>query len=169
MILNTEESTFQIYEGYGWKNDLIKVGATTCYRSEDKTKKTGDEFVDFLLEKTHFSTLEFAWFPFMIRPLGPRNKDLEIELLAWFNQQKYLEASLNEKGIIVSGNGRAWRDYFSKNYDFPYSKPILTRLKMIANNLFSDIGEGGPHPEIQAVELKAASIRSLSKEHRECK
>jgi thymidylate synthase ThyX len=170
MILPIDSPNFTVFDNFGWNNELIKKAATTCYKSEEKTEKTGDDFVKFLTDKTHFSSLEFAWFPFMFRTLGANSKQLEKDMLSWFNEQKYLEATLNEKGIIVSGNARAWKEYFVKNYEYPYTKPILARLKLIAKVIFQDFahvdGEGR-HPEVQVRELRESSVRSLDPDHRE--
>lgn len=166
MITNIGHSYCQVNDEYGWNNSLIKIAGTTCFRSEQKTKKTPDEFVKLFAELNHSTPLEFVWYPFRIRTIGPNNRKLEDDLYSWFNQQRYLRATIDEKGLIVSGNGRAWKEYFVKNYNFEYSLPILQRLKLINKSLFVDFEGGTSHPEIRAIDLKEKSVRNLSWEHR---
>jgi hypothetical protein len=165
MLTEVGYATCQVRDDYGWKNNLIKVAGTTLLKSEEVLKQNSDELVEDF-SKNHHKLLEFIWYPFRIKILKKDDKKLEKLLVEWFDRQKGLRATIDNIGLIVSGNGRAWKEYFIKNYDFEYSKPILQKLKQINRPIFNDFLDGDTHPHIRVIEMREKSIRNLDWEHR---
>ena len=60
----------QLFEGFGQDNALIFKAATTCYRSEEHTKKSPDDMATMMREQRHYAMVEFSWFVFRVREIG---------------------------------------------------------------------------------------------------
>ncbi len=60
------KAKIEIFDGYGQDGSIIFKAATTCYRSEEKTQRTADDFIKMLKANKHMSMLEFSWFPVLI-------------------------------------------------------------------------------------------------------
>ncbi len=131
---------FEIFDSYGQDGSLIFKAGTTCYRSEEKTKRDKDDFIRMFHKNGHTAMLEFSWFPIVITSKYNRvdhaNKDIN-EVYNFFSRQKYFEVSrINNSPkdftakiedeepdyLIVSANGRAW-------------------CELVQNPVFSDIVE----------------------------
>ena len=60
-------SAFDILGGYGHDGGIIYTAGTTCYRSEDKTKKTPEDFIKMFKKLKHMSMTEFMWVSIVIK------------------------------------------------------------------------------------------------------
>lgn len=123
--------SFEIFTDYGQDNSLIFKAGTTCYRSEEKTKRTPEDFVSMFKKNGHTAMLEFSWFPIVIcsNIENPEYHERDtFNLYEFFLKQKYFEVTiingrspnnydLSDKDyLIVSANGRAWMELFQNYY-----------------------------------------------------
>ena len=107
-----EKGYFKILDGFGYKGEHIFTAATTCYKSENKTEKTADDFISLMKKNKHLSILEFIWIVFDITYSS--RSDLTDDLLLFY-KEKYIDVTTNYNKIQVSGNGRAWLEFVEKN------------------------------------------------------
>lgn len=122
------KAKIEIFDGYGQDGSIIFKAATTCYRSEEKTQRTADDFIKMLRANGHMSMLEFSWFPVLMDfySIEERNKTynslLELKL-------KYIEFyPVYASRILLYGNGRAWLDFFNHDlikYDENYLNLVV--------------------------------------------
>lgn len=152
MIKDLFDIDVEMFDGYGHDNNIVFKAATTCYRSEEHTTKTPDDFVRMLTKNKHSAMLEFSIYTFALE----FNTNIFIQsyyelytLLRTFERFKYFKTSfldgLNKRIIVVSGNGRAWIDFF-KVWDQVLAKnkkfiifDILTKLKKINPVMFGSV------------------------------
>ena len=85
---------------------LIELAGRTCYKSEDKiTSDSASRFVKMLVKSGHHAMLEFGYICFEV-------KDLTIDTIRKHNLDKYIVTTKGIDRSLVSGNFRAWFDYF---------------------------------------------------------
>lgn len=163
------KSFFEIYDCYGssdiqYKN--IWNAGTTCYASENVTKKTPEQFIEMLKSQQHMSVLEFAWIVIKIRVQGNSNEErLKVvdNVFNNFAAQKYLETYSEQSDLIISGNARAWIEYFNGRKDslLDYDCTILTELKKKYRILFGDIECAYPNPRFHIWLFDNDNVRNL--------
>lgn len=105
MIYNFDEHSIEVIPDWGWDGSSIFKAATTCYRSEEYTKKTPDDFIRILKNNKHTAMLEFMWIVFFIESY---NQDLMIYLA----KNKYFKIIETKEGMYVGGNARAWYEFY---------------------------------------------------------
>ena len=137
------------------ENDPIKKiekCGRVCYKSEDKiTEDSAGKFVANIIKRGHEAVLEHASFIFQV----PSNVNNEYNVYGDIrNKVNFIENRYPVKmyirftdsdGYIVSGNVRAWRDFFHfagvPPYmdDFVESNPILfPEFKKVSSSLFRE-------------------------------
>ena len=117
------------------ENDPIKKiekCGRVCYKSEDKiTENSAEKFVANIIKRGHEAVLEHASFIFQVS--YNVYEDLRDKVMFVENRypvKMYLRFT-NSDGYVVSGNVRAWRDFFffagvpPYMNDFVEAKPIL--------------------------------------------
>ena len=115
------------------ENDPIKKiekCGRVCYKSEDKiTEDSAEKFVAGIIERGHEAVLEHASFIFQVSyNIYKDIRDKVNFVETHYPVKLYLRFS---DGYIISGNVRAWRDFFHfagvPHYmnDFVESNPIL--------------------------------------------
>lgn len=117
------------------ENDPIKKiekCGRVCYKSEDKiTEDSAEKFVANIIKRGHEAVLEHASFIFQVS--YNVYEDLRDKVMFVENRypvKMYLRFT-NSDGYVVSGNVRAWRDFFffagvpPYMNDFVEAKPIL--------------------------------------------
>ena len=116
---------YEILDGYGHDGNILFKAATTCYRSEETTNKTPDDFIKMLKNMKHLSMIEFMWVTIVLRDY---NRVLDNVL---FSREKFLTSNvMADHNTVVSGNARAWLD-FMENY-----KTFLEVFKGKEKNLY---------------------------------
>jgi thymidylate synthase ThyX len=104
-----EQHKINILDGYGHDGNIIFKAGTTCYKSEDKTKKTSDDFIKMFKKAKHLSMLEFMWVTVVVRDF---NHIIEDKV---FSREKFLIANrLIDHNTVISGNARAWLDFVNR-------------------------------------------------------
>jgi thymidylate synthase (FAD) len=92
----------------------IEVCGRVCYRSEDKiTEDSAGRFVDMLIKRGHESVLEHA--NIIIQMDEKTARDIALSMINFddnFMSPIYLRCTATYDRWIISGNVRAWRDYF---------------------------------------------------------
>lgn len=116
--------------------EIIERCGRICYKSEDKiTAGSAEKFVSGLIKRGHEAVLEHASFIFQMRPSAYEN----LKKIAWDLDELGYKTYLRYTGdgrYVVSGNVRAWRDFFkyclleygvlpSYFCDFLLSNPVL--------------------------------------------
>lgn len=102
---------YEILDGYGHDGNILFKAATTCYRSEETTNKTPDDFIKMLKNMKHLSMIEFMWVTIVLRDY---NHVLDNVL---FSREKFLISNLmSDHNTVISGNARAWLD-FMENFE----------------------------------------------------
>ena len=111
------QSEYEVYNDFYEQGDLIKKSAHACYQSAAKSNKSTEQMVDMLKSNKHYAMLEFAWFPILITPVKEKVDffDSMNLLLKTFSNEKFLNVTAVESGIVISGNGRAWYECLTKN------------------------------------------------------
>ena len=105
----TTENQYEILNGYGHDGNIIFKAGTTCYKSEDTTKKTPEDFIKMFKKLKHLSMIEFMWITLVIRDYN----NLLDGLL--FSREKFLISNrMKDYNTVVSGNARAWSDFMAK-------------------------------------------------------
>jgi thymidylate synthase (FAD) len=91
----------------------IELVGRTCYKSTDKiTDDSAEKFVSSLIKRGHEAMLEHASFCFEIDFGLYSYIRSAIKLLSdWHGFNSYIRFT-DEKRILMSGNVRAWRDFF---------------------------------------------------------
>lgn len=142
------------------ENDPIKKiekCGRVCYKSEDKiTEDSAEKFVANIIKRGHEAVLEHASFIFQVsRSVYEDLRDIVMFVENRYPVKMYLRFTDSE-GYIVSGNVRAWRDFFHfagvPPYmdDFVESNPILfPEFKKVSSSLFRE----GPVRQISVNEL----------------
>ena len=142
------------------ENDPIKKiekCGRVCYKSEDKiTEDSAEKFVANIIKRGHEAVLEHASFIFKVsRSVYEDLKDIVMFVENRYPVKMYLRFTDSE-GYIVSGNVRAWRDFFQfagvPPYmdDFVESNPILfPEFKKVSSSSFRE----GPVRQISVNEL----------------
>ena len=106
-IINIPHMT--VLEGYGHKGEHIFKAATTCYKSEDKTKMCPPDFIRFLKDRGHTAMLEFMW---IVLELPKRavpdyiRKEMTIESLE--ADYAFINVRTTDSSYFICGNGRAF-------------------------------------------------------------
>jgi len=118
-------SEYEIFNEYSSEGEIIKKAGYTCYQTEAKINSKVKQIIELIKKNKHYELLEFAWYPLLLKPLSQGSKFFEEvnEILKEFNSQKYLNCTLSDQGVIISGNGRAWYEYLIQNL----STNILSR------------------------------------------
>jgi thymidylate synthase ThyX len=129
-----EKPRFEIFEGYGISNELIKKASTTCYRSEQTSTKSAYDFVQMLKNNNHYACLEFCWYVIHIVPKASSESEIK-DLFYHFNGFKYLNASIESNTIIVSGNARAWYEYVQQELQSQNDVKVVNSI----THLFQDL------------------------------
>ena len=100
----------------------IELVGRTCYKSTDKiTEDSAPKFVSNLVNAGHEAMLEHASFAFIL-PYGEwKGLQVIIDNLEGNNEDHFFKCFLRFTGHsernIVSGNVRAWRDFFEECYE----------------------------------------------------
>lgn len=108
-----QNSRFEIFDGFGQDGSIIKTAATTCYRSEDTTKRDTNGFIKMLKSNKHLAMLEFMWISFSIQK--DFNEDLVREV---FISAKFLNFQEFSFEFKVSGNARAWFEFVDEYLEY---------------------------------------------------
>lgn len=142
------------------ENDPIKKiekCGRVCYKSEDKiTEDSAGKFVANIINRGHEAVLEHASFIFQVsRSVYEDLRDIVMFVENRYPVKMYLRFTDSE-GYIVSGNVRAWRDFFHfagvPPYmdDFVESNPILfPEFKKVSSSSFRE----GPVRQISVNDL----------------
>lgn len=158
-------TNFEIYNGYGSDNGLILKAGTTCYRSEEHTKKTGDEFVAMLKSQKHLSVLEFAFYPIKVRVSGSTPDEIQRlgeQIFYNFSAHPHFEVYMEKADILISANARAWFEYFSNSDSLTgYDHNILGELKKRNAAIFGDFVVNPASPRYHVWVFGPAEIRQL--------
>ena len=148
------------------ENDPIKKiekCGRVCYKSEDKiTEDSAGKFVANIINRGHEAVLEHASFIFKVsRSVYEDLKDIVMFVENRYPVKMYLRFTDSE-GYIVSGNVRAWRDFFHFEGvppymdDFVESNPILfPEFKRVSSSSFRE----GPVRQISVNDLVSAYQR----------
>lgn len=84
-----------------------------CYKSESfMANDTAADFVSRIIKRGHEAVLEHASFCFVLTSPAQILVEDTIELLRLSGRNVFLRLTVNGTRKIVSGNVRAWRDYF---------------------------------------------------------
>jgi len=122
----------KILDGYGLEGEHIFTAATTCYKSEAKTKRTTKDFIKMLKSSKHLAMLEFSWIVFdiqsNIRNIEYESRDLK-DVEAQFRLNPYFKIFYRGSSLRVGGNLRAWYETL-RNSDAadPLAKLIIIEL-----------------------------------------
>jgi len=116
MLNFIDGGSFEIQNGYGHDGSLIFKAATTCYRNENDTKKTADDFIQMLKKNKHTAMLEFMWIVLKFdrskyEDVFADNNDfsdyIASQLMVYMS--KYIDVTnLNNGEVLISGNARAF-------------------------------------------------------------
>ena len=143
MVKTFEEATFEIFDGFGFDGSLIRKAATTCYRSEDTTQKTAEDFIRMLKKNKHLAMLEFCYIPLCI--VFDDRADEYHDYYALFREWKHFTVTPGKfveagDSLIVSANARAWIEYADKCFSYyglgPIETSILNKLRDLNPVLF---------------------------------
>ena len=124
------------------ENDPIKKIETcgrVCYKSEDKiTEDSAEKFVANIIKRGHEAVLEHASFIFQVsynvyEDLREKVKFVENR----YPVKMYLRFTDSE-GYIVSGNVRAWRDFFRFSGVPPYMNDFVEANPILFSEFKSD-------------------------------
>ncbi len=106
-------------DSFGHDGQLIFKAATTCYKSEATTTKSPTDFIHILKKNGHLSMIEMMWLPVKIefnKLLRKKTrKNIAIKTYNIVKTSNYIECTYDNKDfnyIIVSGNARAWLQFF---------------------------------------------------------
>lgn len=125
---------YEILDGYGHDGSILFKAATTCYRSEDTTKKTPEEFIKMLKNLKHLSMTEFMWVTIVLRDY---NHVLDNVL---FSREKFLISNvMSDHNTVVSGNARTWLDFMA-NYEV-FLKVFKGKEKKLYEVAYNTIAE----------------------------
>lgn len=87
---------------------LIEVCGRVCYKSEDKiTEDSAKRFVQMITKAGHYSVLEHANICFGIH-------EEALDYIQLSEHSKFLQTTWGERRCLVSGNFRAWLEFFQK-------------------------------------------------------
>lgn len=115
---------------------LIEACGRICYKTEDKiTDDSAKRFVQMLVKAGHYSVLEHVNACFEIESKAT-------EYLTNSKHTKYLYWSLENNRILVSGNFRAWLEFFQREY-FTH---LSNQLQLIHDYLNFNFPEVFPTP-----------------------
>lgn len=90
----------------------IELCGRVCYKSEDKIAEgSAEKFVSDLIKRGHEAVLEHAIFIFQMRPSAYENLKFAVWDLQELGYKIYLRYTADGR-YVVSGNARAWRDFF---------------------------------------------------------
>jgi flavin-dependent thymidylate synthase len=131
-----KEASYEIFDDYYMNGALIKNACETTWQSQNKTKKTSDDFIKMIIKNNHTAMLEFSWFVVEI-PLMKDNLQYSSEMMNYYNSKKYLNCSVGQQGLIVSGNGRAWYEIFKEEPSRYENANICWEFKKINSALFN--------------------------------
>lgn len=143
MVKTFEEGKFEIFDGFGFDGSLIRKAATTCYRSEDTTQKTAEDFIRMLKKNKHLAMLEFCYIPLCI--VFDDRADEYHDYYALFREWKHFTVTPGKfveagDSLIVSANARAWLEYADRCFSYyglgPVEASILNKLKDLNSVLF---------------------------------
>lgn len=112
----------------------IEYVGRTCYKSEDKIEKgSAEKFVSNLIKRGHEAMLEHASLCYMTESNQFAALEKAINKLERNGFKSYLRFTCDDGRPIVSGNIRAWRDFF-KAFKNHYGAFPNCMKKMIINN-----------------------------------
>ena len=121
MISNFSTSMF---ENPGHDGRLIRVAATTCYRSEDKSKLSANDFIRMLKKNKHTAMLEFSWFVIGIKDFYMVDfSDPYLKTTVFYDEKRKCTT-------YISGNGRAWLNFGLRQC---FSENIFQSIKILLN------------------------------------
>ena len=87
---------------------LIEVCGRTCYKSEDKiTEDSAERFVKMITKSGHYSVLEHANVCFGIH-------EEAMNYIQLSEHGRFLRTTWGKKRCLISGNFRAWLEFFCK-------------------------------------------------------
>ena len=153
--MKTIEPSFEIYYPEVNKEaEMIEKAGRTCYKSEDKiTDGSAAKFVEGLIKREHEAMLEHAHLIYRIGDGEYQFFKKACEFIFLNNKQVYLVLTKD----VVSGNVRAWRDFFKNTKDlfvptecdcsslvgayirYPIPKTICTEILEKERVFFNDI------------------------------
>lgn len=107
---------YEVMPGFGHDGSLIFKAATTCYKNEDKTKKSPDDFIRMLKKNGHTAMLEFMWvvmkFP---KESYPDEMFQDVYVLSDYikdvlgiDEKSFLRSYILPDSVVVCGNARAF-------------------------------------------------------------
>lgn len=117
--------------------ERIESCGRICYKSEDRiSSESAIPFVKNMVKHGHNSVLEMAAVTLQV--------DCDSKVLGEFYscQPKFLVFDENEKGILVSGSIRAFREFYKFNPKNEIAVSIVATLAKKEPHLFSDLTEG---------------------------
>ena len=124
------------------ENDLIKKiekCGRVCYKSEDKiTEDSAEKFVANIIKRGHEAVLEHASFIFQVSYNVYHDiRDKVIFVENRYPVKMYLRFT-DSDGYIVSGNVRAWRDFFCFAGVPPYMNDFVEASPILFSEFKSD-------------------------------
>lgn len=124
------------------ENDLIKKierCGRVCYKSEDKiTEDSAEKFVANIIKRGHEAVLEHASFIFQVSyNVYEDIRDKVIFVENRYPVKMYLRFT-DSDGYIVSGNVRAWRDFFCFAGVPPYMNDFVEANPILFSEFKSD-------------------------------
>lgn len=105
----------QIYKDLDCEQALEKIEliGRVCYKSEDRIHEgSAEKFVANIIKRGHEAVLEHASFIFKVDGLVYGRVQGAIDVLEEETCFKSYLRLTNDKNLIISGNVRAWRDFF---------------------------------------------------------
>jgi hypothetical protein len=161
--------TYTIQNGYGEKGGLVKLAGTTCTDYFLSIKNNEKEFIDRFKDEKNTSMLEFAWIVMRVRvkPMGTERDKIINDVYNYYKGHKYLNVSITDIGIIVSGNARAWMECLDRvNYTYADGM-IINNLKQTHKQFFGEWEQATNHNFIYVENLNEKTVLGLAEEERE--
>ena len=106
----------QIFDDINGQQDILKkieVCGRVCYKSEGKIEEgTAKKFIGNIIKRGHEAVLEHGSFIFLMSPNVYQNIERAIQIFKnEYNYNSFLRFTKDGR-CVVSGNVRAWRDFF---------------------------------------------------------
>ena len=121
-------------------NRVITRAGIVSHRSEERFKKTPEQFIQKLWEWGHLSVLEHSWFTFFIRfKLEANIRDLEKIELSLRRSNNLFVIDKEDDGIIVSGNARMFAEGYLRTL-----KENLIFSEMILGDIYYYLNKENP-------------------------
>lgn len=158
-----KEASYKIFNEYSGGGLLLKEAAETCYRHV--SQKTVDQYVLMLKNNKHYAMLEFCWYVIEIPSSEITMYDYN-NIVNYYSSKKYLNCSIGNTGLIVSGNGRAWLEVFEEELGESVNESICFQLKQINPSLFDFFCTKKIHINVltkEEVQLNLTDFNGISK------